>query len=195
MKLTMQEMLLIMQLGMALTIGWSCLCRVSKMDGDTRREVRWAMVFQAFAAGVLLGAPFLPVLMPLDFSYPALTTPDAVWVLLLVSIVVVQLVTAKYWREGVPQVFQQPAPRRKQSSGGLLLAGLAALLSVFALAHSKAAAQESQTQFVPFPAGQTIQATCNHEAGCFLMTAAALGELRARAFTAGQRSCGSGTSL
>jgi hypothetical protein len=125
MNVTMAGVLLVLQLSMALVLCWSCLCRATKTNGDTRREVRWAMVFEGAAAGLLLGAPFLPALMPEFFEWEVGTTPVAIWMILLVSILTVQLVTAKYWQQGVPERFQVGYQRPASSMLAFALAVVA----------------------------------------------------------------------
>lgn len=130
--------MLVLQVLMAMVLAWSCLCRATKTNGDTRREVRWAMTFEGVAVGLLGGAPFLPVLMPADTqaianyfhtAWPPGHTPLAIWILFLVSIFGVQLATAKYWRDGVPRQLQvrrmaeeppEPPALRVVAAGGLV---------------------------------------------------------------------------
>ena len=115
MKTTM--VFLILQVALALFLCWSTLCRATKTNGDTRTEVRWAMAFEGFASGLLLGAPFLPLLMPRDVHWAPFETPAEVYLVFLVAIVIVQLATAKYWRAGVPEVFQKPVERPASQYG------------------------------------------------------------------------------
>ncbi|MGE4243706.1 hypothetical protein [Ramlibacter sp.] len=93
---------LLVQAALAGLLMWTCLCRVVKTDQDTHREVRWAIVFEGLAAGLVLGAPVLPILMPNEATWAPWTTPLWVWIALLAAVALVQIVTAKYWAGGRP---------------------------------------------------------------------------------------------
>jgi hypothetical protein len=87
-------------------LAWSCFCRLVRTDGNTVREIRWAIVFEAAAALFVMGAPYLPILMDHDW-WPPLTTPMWVWFTLLAAACGVQIATARYWKDGVPADFQR----------------------------------------------------------------------------------------
>lgn len=176
--------LLLLQLVMAAVLCWSCLCRVTKTNGDTRREVRWAMVFEGGCAGLLFGAPFFPWLMPDEFDHPLGTTPTWVWLVFLFSILVVQFVTAKYWARGVPHVFQlaqEPGPLPEPAPQGhpRMLALIAAVFAVVSLALPRTASAEAPPDGAPLvavPAGGVIN--CYASGGCVGMSAALYHQLR-----------------
>lgn len=104
--------LLAAQFGFAFALLWSCFCRLVKTDRWTVREIRWAIVLEAIAAMLVLGAPVIPLLIP-ELNgrgagrWKPWTTPGWIWLVLLVAATAVQLATAKYWRNGVPHQFQR----------------------------------------------------------------------------------------
>lgn len=98
--------LLILQVTLGAALAWSCFCRLVRTDGNTAREIRWAIVFEAGAAMMVAGAPFIPIMLNNEW-WPILTTPWWVWVVLLMAAAAVQVATARYWRGGVPQDFQR----------------------------------------------------------------------------------------
>jgi hypothetical protein len=72
----------------------SLAARANLMNGDTAAPVRWAFAAQAGAALLVALAPWVrPAWVP------------AAWMALLASVVLVQLVTARYWSRGAPQQF------------------------------------------------------------------------------------------
>lgn len=81
---------------LALTLLYTCFCRAVKTNGNTRRPVLLAFWLLSITATVCVFAP-----LALNWR------PDTVSILLLLSIVVVQLVTAVYWRHGIPPEFQE----------------------------------------------------------------------------------------
>ena len=107
-----QILLLLVQTLFAAALLWSCFCRVVKTNAETIREIRWCIVLEACAAGMVLGAPVLPLLIPEFagrgvFRWQPWTTPAWVWVLLLIAATLMQLVTAKFWRNSPPPDFQR----------------------------------------------------------------------------------------
>lgn len=100
----MKIALSLIQMMLAAALAYSCFCRLVHTDLTTIREVRLSIWFQGIAAGIVGGAPLLPLLHPL-FRWQPWHTPWTVWCLLLLSAVLMQLVTAKYWRDGVPLEF------------------------------------------------------------------------------------------
>ncbi len=81
---------------LAATLLWSSFCRASiTSKRNTVAPVRWAFSLLMAAAVVALVAPFV-------WGYQ----PDYVSVLLLAGIAAVQVSTAAYWRDGVPESFR-----------------------------------------------------------------------------------------
>jgi hypothetical protein len=193
-------LLLAVQVGMCAVLGWSVLCRATRTNGDTRREVRWAMAFEGFTTGLLAGAPFLPVIYPRSstFSWQAGTTPAAVWILFLLSILLVQLATAKYWREGVPAQLQLPArgggfepawARRRDGLMAVAAGGLAILLMLAIPDQVRAAAEPLAPPAGPdvqsgvvftVDSGDSMVFSCLAPEGCVVLTGAALQAIVAR---------------
>lgn len=102
----MDAMLLLLQAVLAFALAWTCFCRLVKTSHRTLREIRWAIWFLCIAAGIVLGAPVLPLLDPV-FTWPAFTTPAAVWLLLLAAILIVQVATSRHWAKGTPRQFER----------------------------------------------------------------------------------------
>ena len=96
----------LIQMAIATALVYSCFCRLIRSDDRTHREIRLVIWFQAVAAGLVLGAPILPILDH-TMHWPAWTTPVWIWFCLLFSSTLLQVVTAKYWRSGVPIDFQK----------------------------------------------------------------------------------------
>ncbi|MDO9235961.1 MAG: hypothetical protein Q7U28_08015 [Aquabacterium sp.] len=103
----MSTFLLLLQAFFALALGWSCFCRMVRTDEHTVREIRLAIWFEGVASGLVLLAPWMPILWPDSFSWRALTTPTWVWLCLLLAAALVQIATARHWRHGVPADFQR----------------------------------------------------------------------------------------
>lgn len=72
---------------------WSVFCRSVRTDTTTRLNVRLALLLVGLASLLGLGAPL--------YGW----VPDVVTILMVLSIVCMQLVTATYWRRGVPERF------------------------------------------------------------------------------------------
>ena len=106
MSASVSSVLLLLQMSLASALAWSCFCRLAKTSARTLREIRWAIWFLCIVAGLVLGAPVLP-LLDSAFTWPPLTTPLAVWLLLLLAIFIVQLATSKHWRAGAPGQFER----------------------------------------------------------------------------------------
>nr|DAG84927.1 MAG TPA: hypothetical protein [Caudoviricetes sp.] len=102
----MNTVLVLLQVVMAMGLAYSCFCRLVRTDAETVREVRLAIWFEAMAAGMVAGAPIVPLLVQ-EITWSAGTTPRWIWLALLVSATLVQLVTSRYWRDGVPDDFQK----------------------------------------------------------------------------------------
>lgn len=97
--------LVFVQMAFASALLWSCFCRMVRTDDDTIREVRWAIWLESIAAMLVLGAPLLPALAPGHVDWPAGSTPLWIWLALLVAATLVQIVTARHWKHGVPLSF------------------------------------------------------------------------------------------
>lgn len=93
------------QMTIAGALAWSCFCRLVRVDLDTNREIRWCIVFLAVVAGLVGGAPILPILMPNEITWAPWTTPTWVWLELLLATTLMQMSASKYWRAGVPAPF------------------------------------------------------------------------------------------
>lgn len=82
----------------ALPLAYSLFCRaLHTHKGNTKRDVRWVFTFMGVVALVCVFAPF--------FGYD----PDALTMMLLAAIAMVQVVTAHHWYAGVPARFQKDA--------------------------------------------------------------------------------------
>ena len=103
----LHPVLLLVQVMLAIALASTCACRLVKMDSKTIREIRWAFWFETIAALLVLGAPAMPVLWHQYCRWAPGTTPLAIWLLLLLAAVLVQVVTARYWHAGVPRQFQE----------------------------------------------------------------------------------------
>ena len=101
------KVLVFVQLVMASILLWSCFCRLTKTDRATHREVRWSIMLMLVTSGMLLGAPFLPELMPAEAHWKPGHTPTWIWLVFAGSVAIQQLVTMKYWRSTCPPDFQK----------------------------------------------------------------------------------------
>lgn len=82
----------------ALALLYSLFCRATHTSkANTRRDIRWAFAFMGAVAIMAAVAPF--------FGYD----PDAITIMLMASITIVQVVTAHHWRAGVPERFRRDA--------------------------------------------------------------------------------------
>jgi hypothetical protein len=111
----LKTLLLVLIIGAQVSFGvalfYTCFCRLAKTTGHTRREVRWAIILEAAAGGLVAGAPLLPFLVPeLNghglFKWRPWKTPMWIWLALLVAATLMQFATARFWRGGVPRDFQ-----------------------------------------------------------------------------------------
>lgn len=102
----MEWIVLTLQIILATALAWSCFCRLVKTNNRTVREVRWAITYEAIAVMTLILAPFLPLLYPY-YDWPPFTTPAFVWILLLAAAALIQIATARHWRDGQPPDFIQ----------------------------------------------------------------------------------------
>ena len=91
--------LLILHEALCAVLLWSCFCRATRTNRETRIQV--LLAFYLLSVSVLV-ATFAPLVM--DW------TPDAVSLLLLASMALVQTVTARFWQQSPPSAFQQPRP-------------------------------------------------------------------------------------
>lgn len=101
----MNELLVVLQVTLASLLAWTCFCRLVKTSARTLREIRWSIWFLGTVAGLVLGAPLLP-LLDAAFTWAPGTTPAAIWLLLLLAIVMVQVATSRHWRDGTPPSFR-----------------------------------------------------------------------------------------
>lgn len=101
----MTELFIVLQVALAGLLAWTCFCRLVKTSARTLREIRWSIWFLGIASGLVLGAPVLPLLDD-AFTWPALTTPLGLWLLLLLAMVLVQVATSRHWRARVPRDFE-----------------------------------------------------------------------------------------
>lgn len=192
------QVFLFLQVLIALAMMFSTFCRLTKTDGDTHREIRWAFVFEATAAGLVAAAPFLPLLVP-EANWAPYTTPTGLWLVLLLAVYVVQLVTARYWREGCPEAFQctHTPPSRNVlpalgAAGVALVVGLLVAGPQLVVAKAAVDAPAGQDPWRPvegdsvyLPQGGEMR--CTNPAGCFAFTTEGLqGLLRQAGGTCGR---------
>jgi len=76
---------------------WTCFCRLVRTSGETYISIRAAFWVLTIASLACMLAPFRCGLIP---QCPQLTIEAAM--------VVVQGLTARFWRDGVPCHFQRP---------------------------------------------------------------------------------------
>jgi len=98
--------LVFVQMICAAALAWSCFCRLVRVDLETHREIRLTIWFEGVVAGLVFGAPILPLMVP-EISWAPWTTPRWIWLILLAAATLIQLATSKFWRYGVPQDFQR----------------------------------------------------------------------------------------
>lgn len=177
--------LLLVQLAVAAVLLWTCLCRITRTDENTFREIRWAFVFEGFAAGLLLGAPFLPLLDPHRYRWEAGTTPWPVWLVLLVAAAAVQVSTAKHWREhGCPVEFQRGGRPTGLALAAVLLV-IGSLTAAPRMALAQASGEPPAVAAMVMQPGQAVR--CAAAEGCVIFTHAALVATLADAI---EKSCG-----
>ena len=78
---------------------WSCFCRATRTNAQTILPILLSFWLLSVSA---LFAAFAPLLISWE--------PDAVSLLLLASIALVQTVTARYWQQSPPAAFQRKEP-------------------------------------------------------------------------------------
>ncbi len=78
---------------------WSCFCRATRTNDQTSLPILASFYLLSIAA---LFATLAPVLIGWE--------PDAVSLLLLGAIALVQTVTARYWQQSPPAAFQETDP-------------------------------------------------------------------------------------
>jgi len=84
---------------------YTCFCRIVRTDVDTVRPVRLAFCLLAAVSVACMVAP-LGWLKPV---LPAVE-PPVTQLVMVGSMFVVQALTARYWRDGVPCHFQRVQP-------------------------------------------------------------------------------------
>ena len=78
---------------------YTCFCRLVRTSRDTERGVRLAFCVLLTASFVCMAAPFVPCL-----AY----RPQGPALFIEAAMAIVQALTARYWRDGVPCHFQKP---------------------------------------------------------------------------------------
>lgn len=172
------QVLLIVQLVLAAMLVWTCFCRAVKTCADTHREVRWAILLEGLAGGLVFGAPLMPVVMQPSERYWSPTwaewsTPWEVWLVLLFAVTLVQVVTAKYWAAGQAPVQFQRSPAER--SGGVVFAGMLLMVGLVSLAPAARAQDQREAITVPIATieqGQVVR--CAAPEGCVIFTRMAL---------------------
>ncbi len=102
-----QALLQALHLALAVALFYTCFCRQTRSTATTTRaDVRGAFWLLSIAAAVIAVAPYGHAIWPDLFEPYAVAWPD---VLLLAAIVLVQAVTARHWRDGVPTAFLREA--------------------------------------------------------------------------------------
>jgi hypothetical protein len=179
----MKTSLLLIQLALAAVLMVTCFCRARKTDENTHREVRWAIVFEGVAGGLIFGAPIMPLVMVPGGtrwapSWPAWSTPVEFWLVLLLAVVLMQLATARHLANGAaPQQLQRTVHARGGIvfAGMLLMVGMASQLAVARTPTQEAALSAPQAIHAPMyhlKQGQSVE--CNSPEGCFIFTRSAL---------------------
>lgn len=164
------ELFLIVQAALAGVLMWTCFCRLVKTDMNTEREVRWAILFEGLAAGLVFAGPWMPALMPEDMHWKVGATPAGIWLVLLLAVTLVQIVTAKFWKDGrAPQAFQKASAHTGLVAAAAMLAmGLLALQPEPASAQAQAPDPGKWRQvdgdMVYLPQGAEMH--CNNSTGC-----------------------------
>lgn len=102
----MNELFVLCQMAISGALFYSCFCRMVKTNVFTIREVRWALWYESVAAGLVFGAPVLPMFVQ-ELDWKPGTTPGWVWLSLLLAATLVQIVKARYWVNGVRDELQR----------------------------------------------------------------------------------------
>ena len=93
-----------LNLALCASLFYTCFCRLVRTDSNTHMPVRVAFMVLASVAAACAVAPF-------GWMAPCLPARPPEWsqVALLSAMVLVQALTARYWRDGVPCHFQRAA--------------------------------------------------------------------------------------
>lgn len=91
MTMDLQSSALVLHMVLCVGLWYSVFCRAVREDKSVLPAIRLAFAF-------LGGAALLALVAPLVWGWH----PDPVTLLLLLAMLVVQLVTARHWRHGVP---------------------------------------------------------------------------------------------
>jgi hypothetical protein len=99
-------------LALCASLFYTCFCRVVRTNAGTHEPVRLAFVVLASVAVACAIAPF-------GWLQPCLPAQPPGWtqITLLAAMVLVQALTARYWRDGVPCHFQRPGWEPTQAQG------------------------------------------------------------------------------
>ena len=93
----MKDAILIAHELLCLLLIFTVFCRAVRMDSSVRMDVRLAFFLLGVVACIGVPAPWVWGFRPSAFT-----------VLLLAVIVLVQIVTSRYWHNGVPLSFYRP---------------------------------------------------------------------------------------
>lgn len=93
--------ILIIHTALSGLLFWTCFCRLVRTDEDTHLAVRAAF---CLLASITLGVAVVPFGLMAPLVPRCMPTPSQV--LLLSGMALVQGLTARYWRHGVPVHFQ-----------------------------------------------------------------------------------------
>lgn len=88
---------------LSVILFYTCFCRAVKTDSSTRREILLSFWALSMASVVCIFAP-------LAFNWQ----PDSVSMILLLAVVIVQVTTSTYWRQGVPRDYHEAGHAEKQ---------------------------------------------------------------------------------
>ena len=107
----MNDALLILHEALSLALAYTVFCRSCRSDADTvRLDIRVAFWLLGVVAVIGIPAPLV---------WPAIIT--AYSLALLAGVAAVQIITARYWHEGVPKPFCRPpgvSPGRRACDKG-----------------------------------------------------------------------------
>jgi hypothetical protein len=184
--------LFFLQLLLAAMCVWASFCRLTKTDDSTYREVRWSILLQGAAAGLVFGAPFLPTLMPEAAHWRPWGTPRWIWLVFVGAVTIQQLVTMKHWLAAQPLIFRRPSPSSPAPAWHLpprgmtyavILMGVGLVTSVphLVAAQSGIAAVPNQGGASVVAVGPGDSVRCTDAEGCVSFTIEALRGLLATA--------------
>lgn len=110
----MKDAMLIAHELLCLILIGTVFCRAVRMDSTVRIDVRLAFFLLGAVACIGVPAPWV-------WGFH----PNAFTLLLMTGIALVQIVTSRYWRAGVPLSFYRPdrLPRRRATDGKGVLHG------------------------------------------------------------------------